>query len=318
MTRAEILTAIRYELGKNTSTLDTLTTNRLLASLNQRHRRYLSAPGLQHLRDDTIALASVASQALYGIPNVAKVNRMRDLTHDQSLGAMTLDEYRRVEPDPAENTGIPSMWVWKGYGATAKPPANASELFVKSTSVSDTSTAYLDVRLADGSTRTLSVVLTGTTAVSVSTAVVTILEVSKCYLSLPAVGTVTVHEDSGVGTELARIGPGATRTRYYQFYLWQTPSLTNASYELDITRELTDLAQDTDEPMLPADFHDLLVLAGVADEYRHTDDSRYGVVMSELRAREGQFRYWMHETASGSEMPRGPVSRLGPWFPAGS
>jgi hypothetical protein len=161
--------------------------------------------------------------------------------------------------------------------------------------------------------------MTGVTAVSFDTTITTVIDVSKFYLSAAAVGTVTLHEDSGAGTELARIGIGQTEQRYYQIRLWPTPSAVN-SYLVDETREITDFAQDTDEPLLPIDFHDLLVLGAVMDEYQHTDDTRYIVAATEYKERLGQFQYWMHESADGSTSlgtARRP-SQLGAFYPAGS
>lgn len=107
----------------------------------------------------------------------------------------------------------------------------------------------------------------------------------------------------------------------YDFFLYQTPSAV-LTYTADITSVLVPLAADGDIPILPVDFHDLLFLGPLVDEYRHLDDSRLTVAQGQYKEREGQFKYWMHETASGST----PIvderwlwpSQLGPQFPAGS
>ena len=317
MTRAELLSAIGYELNKN-STLDTATSNRLLSYLNQRHRRLLSAPGVQHLRDTVLTFASVADQPLYALPNVAKINRIWDITNNRVLQGLTLDEYRTIDPRATVDTGVSDFWVWAGYGATAKQPSDASELFVKSSSGSDTTqTARLECTITGNYPRTLSAALNGTTAVTFGSTVTTILNVSKFYISGTGAGSITLHEDSGSGTELARIGIGQTRQRYYQFYLWRTPADAR-TYTCDVTRDVTDLAQDTDEPMLPNDFHDLLVLGVVMDEYRHLDDTRYAAAAGELSRREREFKYWQHQTASDGPTVRERPSSLGAWYPTGT
>ena len=71
----------------------------MLDFLNERHRRLLSLPGLQHLREKDATLASVADQALYGLASVAKVNGIVDLTNRRPLDPMTMAQYRSLQPD---------------------------------------------------------------------------------------------------------------------------------------------------------------------------------------------------------------------------
>jgi len=107
----------------------------------------------------------------------------------------------------------------------------------------------------------------------------------------------------------------------YDLYLYQTPDAV-ITYSADVTAVLTALAADGDVPILPVDFHDLLFLGPLVDEYRHMDDNRLTVVERAYREREAQFKYWMHETASGStpiaDNGLALASQLGPWFPSQS
>lgn len=110
-----------------------------------------------------------------------------------------------------------------------------------------------------------------------------------------------------------------TSTQKFDLYLYQTPSAV-LTYTADITAVLAALSADGDVPILPTDFHDLLFLGPLVDEYRHLDDSRLTVAQQQYSDREKQFKYWMHETASGSN-PIGRdglalPSQLGPWFAA--
>lgn len=110
-------------------------------------------------------------------------------------------------------------------------------------------------------------------------------------------------------------------TSKFDLYLYQTPNAV-ITYTADITSVLTALSADADVPILPVDFHDLLFLGALVDEYRHMDDTRLSVVQGQYGDRERQFKYWMHETAAGSTAIRDErrlwPSQLGPWFPAGS
>jgi len=161
--------------------------------------------------------------------------------------------------------------------------------------------------------------MTGTTAVNVSSAVSTWVRISKFYLNGAAVGTVTLHEDSGTGTELAQIAVGQTAQRYSKVWLSPTPS-SAITYTCDVTHGITDLAQDNDEPRVPADFHDLLVLGALLREYEKTEDARYALARDRFSDRRRDLLYWLHESADPSQMSAGArgYSRLGPWFPAGT
>jgi hypothetical protein len=321
MTRTDLLTHLCYRLNKNATTLDATTQARLLGFLNQRQRRLLTLPGITKLRDTTVTLASVADQADYVLANIAKINRIWEATNDRVLYEMSLQEYRLIQPDTTI-TGTPEAFIWRGRQEVARQPADASSLFVKSTSAADTTqTAYVEGVITGGYPVSASVTLTGATAVDLSAATSTWIRVDKCYLSAVPAGVVTLHEDSGAGTELARIAIGQTGTDYAGLSLWCTPSSV-ITYSVDITRAVTDLAQGTDLPVLPEDFHDVLLLGALADEYQHLDDQRYTVAASEYRERVGQMRYWLAETATGRPfgLSRGwqRPSSLGSWYPSGT
>lgn len=320
MTRAQLLTELARRLNKNT-TLDTATQDRLLGFLNEVHRELLSLPGMQRLRDDTLTFASVASQARYALPWVPKVNRIFETTNDRVLEPMTLATYRDLDPDADNTTGTPSHWVWVGQSPVAKQPANASSLFVKSSAAGDTTqTAYLEGEIDGGYPRTASVTLTGTTAVNFSSSISDWVRVTKFYLSAAPAGYVTLHEDSGSGTEMARIHIGQTSQRYLLLNLYPTPSGV-VTYTADVVLGITDLAQSNDEPRLPLDFHDLLVAGAMVREYEKTEDSRLQVSMARYEDRKRDLLYWLHTTglndARTNEMVRGR-SRLGPWYSAGT
>jgi hypothetical protein len=201
----------------------------------------------------------------------------------------------------------------------ATQPSDASSIFVKSTSAADTTqTAYIEVVITGGYRRTASVTLTGTTAVNLSSAISTGEVIEDFYLSAVAAGTVTLHEDSGAGTELARITIGALRPRYYGFYLWPTPSAA-VTYYVDYRREILDLVNNTDEPPIPTDYHPLLVTYARMREYEKTDDSRYGQAREEFGL--GLTRLKFNTQHLPDELPvvgraRMGRSRLGAMYPA--
>jgi hypothetical protein len=321
VTFAEILSAVYEDMNLASSPASSAVT-RIKRYVNEGVRAILREPGLQRLVDaDTpYSFASVASTARYVLPEaVERIKTISERTNDRSLDVLSLSAYRRAEPDPASTTGTPSHYVPIGRVAVATQPSDASSIFVKSTSAADTTqTAYIEVVITGGYRRTASVTLTGTTAVNLSSAISTGEVIEDFYLSAVAAGTVTLHEDSGAGTELARITTGALRPRYYGFYLWPTPSAA-VTYYVDYRREILDLVNNTDEPPIPTDYHPLLVTYARMREYEKTDDSRYGQAREEFGLGLTRLKFNTQQLSDEllvmgrSRMGR---SRLGAYYPA--
>lgn len=321
MTFSEILSAVYADLGYPSSPASDVVT-RLKRHVNQGLRVILGEPGLARLNDSDApyTFATVESTARYVIPEAASaIRHISERTNDHALDVMSLGEYRRREPDPASASGTPTHYAPIGRVAVATQPSDASEIFVDSTSASDTGTAYLEVLLTGGYRRLLSVTMTGTTAVSFSASVTTIVSIEDFYLSANAVGTVTLHEDASGGTELARITIGQKRPRYYGFYLWPTPAAA-VTYYVDYRRELSELVQDTDEPQLPTDYHYLLATYARMREYEHKDDTRRTTAEREFTYGLSRLKY-ATQTLTDELPVMGRVgrvgrSRLGAYYPA--
>jgi len=234
-----------------------------------------------------------------------------------SLLSRTLHDYRRLNPDPATSTGTPTHYVPIGKVAVAAQPADASVLLVDSTAAGDTGTAYLEYLIAGGYRKTVSVSMTGTTAVSFGAALGAVT-IEDFYISAAAVGTVTLHEDVDGGTELARITIGQKRPRYFGYYLDPTPSAA-VDYLIDYRREVLELVNDTDEPPLPTDFHDLLSAYARMRHYEKQDDGRYTVAEKHYQKRLSQLKYATQTGPDELPVVGGRLigrSRLGAWFPA--
>lgn len=149
--------------------------------------------------------------------------------------------------------------------------------------------------------------------------------VNRRYLLPMSVDQYRRHEQDGanqLGTPEFWVWRGITggATPSFDLYLWQTPSAI-LTYSADVTSVLTLLSADGDIPILPLDFHDLLFLGALVDEYRHMDDSRVNIALGQQKERESQFKYWMHEQDAGStsfDSGMAMPSRLGAMFPSGS
>jgi hypothetical protein len=320
-----LLAACYEDLNYQSSPASAVTT-RLTRYLNEGLHAIVAEPGLARVvdSDGPFSIASVADQARYVLPDAyTQIRHITERTNDTTLRMMTLDQYRRIAPDPTAVTGTPDAWVPIGRVAVAKQPSDASELFIDSTSASDTNTCYIEGIVTGGYRRTASVSMTGTTAVSLSASITDWIEVTRLSLSAAALGTVTLHEDASGGTELARIPIGQTLSAYQAFYLYPTPESV-ITYLVDARRDLRDLANLSDEPPLPRDFHPMLVKYACYREWEHKDDlTKAQAALSAYQTWLSRLKYWLLSTGdtplvmrNGGE--RFGRSRLGPWYPAGS
>lgn len=324
MDLSALLAACYRDLNYATSPDSTVTT-RLTSYLNEGVRAVLAEPGMANLldTDEPYTFASVADQYRYTLPDAyTQIRQVTERTNDRKLRSLTLSQYRELDPDPTNASGLPEAWVPFGRTAAHTQPSDASELFIDSTSASDTNTCYLEGIISGGYRRTASVTMTGTTAVSLSAAITTWVEVTRLSLSAAAVGVVTLHEDSSGGTELAKIPIGQTTSSYEGFYLWPTPSSV-ITYVVDARRDYRDLSVSSDVPPLPTDFHPMLIKYAAMREWEHKDDlTRAQAALVQYQQWLSKLKYWMHHTGdtvpvlrSGGE--RVGRSRLGAFYPAG-
>lgn len=320
MTRADLLSAWYADCNHPASPAAAVTT-RAATYMNEGMRRVLGTPGLTHFRtsDSTFALTATASQARYVVPeSVERIRMIQNRTNNIVLQEMTLEQYRRIEPDPTEISSTPSHYVPIGRVAVAVQPSNASRLFVDSTSASDTANALVEGYITGGYMRQVTKAMTGTTGVDVDTTITTWVEVTDFYVSSAAVGTITLLEDSESGTELARITIGASRPRYFGFYLWPTPSAAD-SYVIDFDRRVVDLSNNTDEPPWSENYHWIVLAYMRAREYEKTENTRYQEAMREFDRGLRELRAFTQNTPNytPSTLKRQPGrSRLGSWYPA--
>ena len=317
MTFLEICQDIYRRTNKPTSP-DSETTTRIKAFVNQRHRTLLTTPGIDQFRDSTSSFTNTSGVARVALPQaLTRIKAIVDTSNQRRISERPMDWLRYV--DPQQTSGTPTNYVPKGYEAVAVQPSDASAIYVKSSSASDTGKAYIQGIRTSGILGSDSVTMTGTTAVQIGS-LSDWTEITKFYVERGAVGSITLHEDSGGGTELAQITIGRTRPYYFVLLLWPTPA-SAITYTIDFTRVILDLVNDTDEPYLPEDYHDLLSIGGRMDEYEKTDDARYGTAKAEYNQKFASLQYFIHGRASERLIPRSTsgrtgVSDLSGWFPA--
>lgn len=322
MTLSDLLADLYRRLGYQ-STPDSAVTTRLTSFLNQAQRDLLGEPGLDRLQISLWTFASVADTSQYVLTQAAsRIHKIYEATNRIALQELSLEAYRQIQPDPTTTTGTPTHYVDLGFSAVSTQPSDASTLYVKSSSASDIAplTAYIEGTDASRGQQRTSDVLTGTTAVAFP---YTWVEVAKFYLSAAPVGAVTLHEDSGDGTELGRIGAGNLNTfvRRRRIALWPTPA-SAITYSVDYDRDWLDLSASTDEPMLPVRFHPLLIEGALMREMTKKDDARYALAERNYHRMVSNLKYFLHGAADTRPvMGRCVVQRpstLGGWYPSGT
>ena len=284
--------AVYRRLGiSETQSGDTAT--RVKGFINRWERQFLSRPIFQSLRQTQVTEATVANQWRYGV-KLQTISHITERTNDRRLVKRTEESWRRSFPDPTEDTGDPVAWIPLGKTRIKKRPANASELFVISSSASDTNTARAEVIRAGGEVRLVSVTMTGVTGVSLDTAITDVVDVLDVYVSTAAVGLIELREDSGTGTVLSEIDIGETYPRYTEIVFAPTPSSALTMY-IDGTARMTDLVNDNDESLIPEDFHDIHVDGAVYDEYLHIGRAAdYKWLRDEIKLRQQELSTWVY------------------------
>jgi hypothetical protein len=161
--------------------------------------------------------------------------------------------------------------------------------------------------------------LTGTSRVQIGSQT-DYVEVIKFELSAACQGQIVLYDAVTSGNELARIGVGFTYSRYLGLTLFPQPS-SAIPYSVDYTRNIPDLASPSDEPLLPPDFHWIVVRGSLAREYDFQKDQRYSTTQEEYKAGVLELRNFVQTDGSdliSLRLPRPRFSQLGPNFPAGS
>lgn len=313
----DALDALGYD---STSAASAVVRVRVRRQINWAHRQLLATPGLLRLLRDSVkafTFTTVAGVARYGLPSsLGRINSIVDPSNRERLGQITLEYIRDVDPDLTE-VGPPSAYAPLGiFPVRTQPVATTPKLTVASTSAADTSQIVtLEYINANGDRVVVTGTLAGVAGVELGANVAT-NEITRAYLSAPAAGTVTLYNGTTAGTVLAVVPPGRTGVLYVHIQLWPTPA-GPVTYPVDHTREIPDLLDPTDVPLVPPDFHELLSVGAQLREWRKADDARMGELKQEWETGTNRLKWWvMNPSQHGLFL--GARSQLGPWFAAGT
>jgi hypothetical protein len=316
-----MLSRLYEDLGFASSPPSAVTT-RLGNALNEAHRAVLREPALSRLRDTAtpISFASEADRVMYGLPSqLMRVTVITERTNDRELSALSLQELREHDPG-LTSTGTPWAFVPLGYGPISRLPA-ATGIWAASASASDTTqTVQINgVRSGGLSTGDLTATLTGTTRAAIGT-VTDIVDLQVVSLSAVGVGVVSLYDASSSGNVIAEIPIGQTAPQYFRVQLYPTPDAA-ITYYVDGTYRIPTLDDAQDVPMLPDDFHDMLMDYARWREYERTSDTeRAMLARSDWTTALSRLKHSV--SAMAADMPvmgrmnRPRYSRFGAWTPA--
>jgi hypothetical protein len=248
-------------------------TTRLTAFVNQVHREIVSRPGLEQLLrgDAPITFASVSGQAIYGLPPaVAAVEAITDRTTMLRLMMVSQSYIRDADPGLVQ-TGPPDSYAFTGIQAVSVQPSAAAEIFVKSTSAADTTQTALSKASARAATSKRSPCVDRDHGGELGAAFADFIEITKFYLSAVGAGTITLNADRASGRNSRGLPSGRPSHGIRACSSGRRPA-SAITYYVDYARTIPDMANGTDEPLLPDDFHWLLVEGALVKEWTKKDD----------------------------------------------
>lgn len=330
MNLADIRTDLYDRLGLNTVPA-TAVSSRLDRFVNQTHRKLLTKRNFTKLRRHTIPAACVANSPYMVLPQaMTRVMIVTDRVNRWPLDEIKIQDSRRLDPGLSQIMAYPSGYFVDNFSAaTALDPSAACQPFAVSDNVADgaTKTVFIEGIVTGGYSRRASAALNGTTPVAVDP-LATWIYISKFYFQNTAgttavpTGTISLTEGNGATPNiLSVLSPGRPYARYTRLSMFGVPSQIN-TYYVDGDLRIEDMTQPNDEPMIPEDWHWMLVNGALQMEYRKRERlDLYGAEAREYNMGEEGLKLYLSQqggVARDTNNPSKNFSQLGPNFSAGT
>lgn len=334
MTFGQLQTAV-YQVCGYPTPVQPIVVGRVKNWLNEAHRHCLRQPGLVELRQRTgFPFTSVAGQDVYNFPLAfERVDAVVERTSHRRLRNLSRDVFRSV--DPAETSiGTPTCYVPEGWQPRIRRPTTnplGTPLWVASVSPLDTTqiSRLQTIRVIGDPNVPYEATLQGTTPVlAIDTTRGNIMDIVSWTLTSACAGyavlldapVTLVPPDFDQAHVVARIPPGHTSAMYWCLRLWPTPSAA-IPYYVDGQIEIRELVHETDVPMLPLSYHDLLAVFARMREYERTGDRRLAIAAAEWEHGLAQLRAFVNfpddwKPVAGSIDSAIGWTNLGGYFPA--
>lgn len=241
-------------IGDTTST--TLPTIKL--EINETIKEIIQKGFWRFLMRTTTLTASSGINTLYFPSDFEKVVSLTERTKNLQLGRIWVGDFDRLVPDPTTNSGGPKYYMELLDDKVLAQPTTTSKVTVISDSSQDITgltgankaTIY---GVSSGVDKSEVLTLSGTNLVSSS------FTYSKLYsinTNLSCFGNVRFREAT-VGTSLLNLYPGETERSYKKFQLYPTPD-TDYTLYLVYQASQPPLINDSDTPIIPSRFHDVI------------------------------------------------------------
>lgn len=322
MNTSDYLETFLAAFGYDDLPTDPKVLNRFYRFLNEEYHNFIGQKGYTKLRRFILPFSCVANLDNCVLPwPCARILTIQDRTNQKILDETSLLGLRMEDPGLIQTSAFPLTYVVLNLNApVARDPSAAAELFVKSTSAADGAglRAFLSGVVTGGAPRSSDVAMNGVTAVSLGATLTTFINVLEFHLSSNHIGDITLHEGSGIGTELARIPPGHRTARYTRILLHPTPSVA-VSYYADVELAINDLKNGSDEPWIPLDYRPLLTARVAMREWEKREKVvSYGTAKARARDIESNLKVFLAQKGGlpGDQPAR--FSQLGPYFQSGT
>lgn len=306
---------------------------RIARYINLAYHQVHGKKGMRKLRRALLTFSTVANSPFVVLPQAAvRLLTLSDRVNNIPYEELTMEEIRYRDPGLKSTSATPSAYAVIGMNsAVAADPSASGQCTVVSSSATDTGAthqAYGEFITAGGypalqAALGVPVNLNGLTPVNIGPA--DAIAVQKFYTGQAAVagpsaavGVLSLKD--GAGNVIATIGPGRTMARYTRLHLFPVPSAVIPIYA-DVELHIENLTNQSDEPILPEDFHDVLVSGALYREYKKRNQiTLYREEKAEFNQRVAELRSWINKPSgvvlNGSRGRQ--FSQLGPWFPNGA
>lgn len=252
--------------------------------INEGYLHLLRKPGLTNLRQGSLNFDSVADQDVYGLPQA--FDKLPDAVVQESnnwrLQYRSRDWFRTVDPGETDS-GNPYVWMPSGLTPVLRQPDQSagSGVWAVSSDAADTtqSVIFAGIRAGGSQPSPFATTLTGTTRVALGS-YTDYVTVRAWSLSSSCAGTVSLYDASSSGNLLAEITIGDTSVQYQGVRLWPTPAAV-LTYRVDGQFSIRPMSKDSDVPMLPESYHDMLPVYARMREYAKQGDNNKLLVARE-------------------------------------
>ena len=282
MTFAEMQAAVYDDLNYGAPSPNVVL--RVKRWINEGYLHLLREPGLVNLRQGSLNFDSVASQDVYGLPEA--FDKLPDAVVQESnnvrLQARSRDWFRTVDPGETDS-GNPYVWIPAGLTPVLRQPDQdaGSGVWAVSSDAADTTqyVVFQGIRASGSNAASVSTILNGTTRVAMG-AFTDYVTVRSWTLTASCAGSVTLYDAASSGNILAVIPIGATSVQYQGIRLWPTPAAV-LTYRVDGQFSIRPMVADSDVPMLPVSYHDMLPVYCRMREYAKQGDNNKMLVSRE-------------------------------------